>query len=65
MSDSPLIVKYESFHGTLATWDDLFSEAAEFASQISRDRLITISHSADRSNGVVTVWYWDEPGELP
>jgi hypothetical protein len=61
MSDTALIVKYESFQGTLASWDELFAEAAEFAAQISRERLITISHSADKSTGVVVVWYWDEP----
>ena len=51
------------FRGTLATWDDLFSEAAEFATKLGRERLITISHSADQSNGVVAVWYWAEPDE--
>jgi len=63
MSDPTLIVKFESFQGTLASWDELFSEAAEFASQLAPDRLITISHSADKSTGVVTVWYWDEPDD--
>ena len=62
MSDAVLIVQYECFRGTLTTWDDLFAEAAGFAAQISRDRLISISHSADKSQGVVTVWYWNEPG---
>ena len=51
-------VRYEVFRGTFATWDSLFAEAAAFASQIGRDRLISMSHSADSSDGVVTVWYW-------
>jgi hypothetical protein len=46
------------FRGTLKTWDDLFSQAAEFATEIGRDNLIAISHSADHSDGVVTVWFW-------
>jgi hypothetical protein len=61
MTDSKLVVKYEIFRGSFESWDSLFSDAAEFASQISRDRLIGISHSEDKNNGVVTVWYWNEP----
>ena len=64
MSDATLIVKCEYFPGTLATWDELFAEAAVFASQIGRERLIGISHSADQSKGVVAVWYWDELGNV-
>jgi len=51
-------VEYEMFRGTLATWDDLFAQAASFAGGIGRERLIGISHSADGGNGVVAVWYW-------
>jgi hypothetical protein len=65
MSDPTLIVKYREVRGgSLATWDELFEEAAEFATQIGRVRLIGISHSADESEGVVVVWYWDEPGNV-
>ena len=60
MTSTRLAVKYKFFRGTLATWDELFSQAAEFASTLDQQRLITISHSADQSNGVVTVWYWEE-----
>ena len=51
-------VRYEVFRGTLATWDALFSEAAEFATRIGPSRLIGIAHSEDNNDGVVTVWYW-------
>ena len=54
-------VRVKVFRGTLKTWDALFGEAASFASTIGRDRLITISHSEDRDDGVVAVWYWDKP----
>jgi hypothetical protein len=63
MSDPGLIVKYRDFRGTMATWDELFEEAAGFATSIGPERLVNISHSADRTEGVVTVWYWDEPGD--
>jgi hypothetical protein len=51
-------VRFEVFRGTFASWDTLFQQAAEFASQIGQDRLIGISHSCDKGDGVVTVWYW-------
>jgi hypothetical protein len=62
MRNHKLTVKFECFRGTFTTWDELFAEAAGFAAQIAPERLISISHSADQSRGVVTVWYWDEPG---
>ena len=51
------------FRGTFATWPDLFEQAAEFATKVGRDRLITIAHSEDKDDGVVTVWYWEDAGE--
>lgn len=51
-------VGYEVFRGTMATWDSLFSQAASFASEIGPEKLIGISHSEDKNEGVVTVWYW-------
>ncbi len=56
-------VACQHFKGTLKTWGQLFEEAAEFASEIGPERLISISHSADQSRGVVAVWYWDEEVE--
>ncbi len=52
-------VGFRYFRGTLASWDDLFDEAAEFATTIGRERLINISHSEDANEGVVTVWFWE------
>lgn len=51
-------VQFEVFRGTLISWHSLFEQAAEFASQLPPERLITISHSSDHNDGVVTVWYW-------
>ena len=51
-------VIYKVFRGTFATWNSLFDEAAAFASQLGSDRLISISHSEDKDDGVVAVWYW-------
>ncbi len=50
-------VKFKVFRGVLATWENLFNQAAEFASDVPQEKLISISHSEDKSDGVVTVWY--------
>ena len=60
MASTRLTVRFRMFRGTIATWDDLFSEAAAFATTLGRERLISISHSEDQQDGVVAVWYWDE-----
>ena len=44
----------------MASWESLFDEAARFATEIGRERLISISHSEDANEGVVTVWVWSE-----
>ena len=56
--------QFEVFRGTFASWHTLFAEAASFATRVGRGRVISISHSEDQNEGVVTVWYWataDEP----
>jgi hypothetical protein len=54
---------YRIFRGTLATWDDLFRQAADFATEIGTERVVNISHSDSHRHGVVTVWYWTPAGE--
>jgi hypothetical protein len=51
-------VRFEIFRSGMSSWQALFAEAAAFASRIGPDALINISHSADKGDGVVTVWYW-------
>jgi len=63
MSEGTRVVKFEIFRGSFESWDSLFTEAAEFASQVGREHLIGISHSEDKNNGVVTVWYWGNAGD--
>ena len=52
-------VQYRVFRGIWASFEALFSVAAAFASVLGPDRLISISHSEDENDGVVTVWYWE------
>ncbi len=53
-----MTAKFEVFRGVLTTWETLFARACDFASSLGPDRVISISHSCDRLDGVVTVWYW-------
>ena len=52
-------VCFRVFRGVWASFQQLFSEASAFATQLGKDRLISISHSEDQNDGIVTVWYWD------
>ena len=63
--EESLRVHFRVFRGTWASFNNLFSQASAFASEIGKDRLISISHSEDKDDGIVTVWYWDEGGPLP
>ena len=53
-------MKFKMFRGLFASWDTLFTHASEFATKIGKDRVINISHSNSRRDGVVTVWYWSD-----
>jgi hypothetical protein len=52
-------VKFRVFKSYTQSWVDLCAEAAEFASQQGRDRLISLSVSEDDNEGVIVVWYWE------
>jgi hypothetical protein len=56
-------VRYKLFKSSLTTWNDMCTEAAAFASTVQLDRLVSISHSADNSQGVIVVWYWGSESE--
>ena len=52
-------VKFEIFKSWTKSWPDLCAEAAAFASDRGRERIINISVSEDQNDGVIIVWYWD------
>ena len=56
--DDALRVAFKIFRSAHKRWPELFAEAANYATQVGRERLITISHSSDGGDGVVTVWFW-------
>jgi hypothetical protein len=43
--------------------ETMFQNAADFASQLPKGRVINISYSANGNQGIVCIWYWadDEP----
>jgi hypothetical protein len=46
------------FRGSLKSWPELFGQAADFATEIGVDHVISISHACAGSDGTVAVWYW-------
>ena len=54
---------YQVFRaGAFTTWETVFTQAADFATALGPERVISISHSEDQNRAVVTIWYWsDQP----
>jgi hypothetical protein len=57
-------LRFKKFTAIMKSWEDVFGEAADFASRLPTDRLLTISHSCDNSEGVVAVWFWATDDEF-
>lgn len=53
-------VEFKMFRGTFTSWERLLNDAAQFATQLGPERIISISQSEDHSDGLVVVWYWSE-----
>jgi len=53
---------FKSFDSKMASREKIFKAVVDFANKIDRKDLINLTHSEDRDNIVVTIWYWtDEP----
>ena len=52
--------EFRTFRGVLKSWEHLFADACAFATEMGKERVISISHSEDGNEGVVTVWYWSD-----
>ncbi len=53
------------FRGDPYSWDELFSEATEFATDLGPDRVVNLSHSTDKQEALVVVWYWTDVAVTP
>ena len=58
------VVRFEIFRGTFTSWPDLMAQAAEFASRVGQGNLVSISHSEDKDDGVIAVWYWSNDRDI-
>jgi len=56
----PLRARFKVFRNAWTSWESLFEEAADAAEEIGPTRLIGISHSEDKDDGVVAVWFWED-----
>ena len=57
-----MIVKCQTFVSGIKSWDKLATEAAEYATQVGKERLINISVVATGglgTEGFIFVWYWE------
>jgi hypothetical protein len=56
---------FKAFDSKMASREKLFKAAVEYANQLGRERILTLSHSEDRDNIVITIWYWAEEEITP
>jgi hypothetical protein len=56
-------IVYKSFDSKMASREKLFKAVVDFANRIERKDLITLTHSEDRDNIVVTIWYWTDEAD--
>jgi hypothetical protein len=52
-------VSFQVFNSSMKSWTDLCGEAAAFASEKGKERLINIPAAEDQNQGVIVVWHWD------
>ena len=52
-------VQVKIFSSTARSMGDICSDAADFASTIAPERLISISHTKEDTAIWVAVWYWE------
>jgi hypothetical protein len=53
-------ITFKSFDSKMASREKLFRAAMDFANKLDRKDLVNITHSEDRDNIVITVWYWTD-----
>jgi hypothetical protein len=58
-------ITFKSFDSKMASREKLFKTAVEFANKIDRKDMINITHSEDRDNIVITIWYYTDEAERP
>ena len=62
-----MTLKHAIFESATKSWEDLCDEAAAFATEVGRDKLINLSVAASggtegfgfAGRGIIVVWYWE------
>jgi hypothetical protein len=61
--DPTMRVRYRMFQSRFASREKVCDKAADFASTLTPDRLVSITYTEYKDDGCVTVWYWADEGE--
>src|SRR5437868_3174650 len=56
-------IAFKAFDSKMASREKLFKAALEFANKLEPKQIITFTHTEDRDNIVLTVWYWTEEAD--
>ena len=54
-----MAVKVRIFSSNARSLGDICSDAADFASTLAPERLVSISHAKEGTAAWVAVWYWE------
>ena len=58
-------MQHRIFRSQTKKWEVLMTEAAQFGTRLGPEKIVSISHSSDSSDGVITVWYRDDRPSQP
>lgn len=60
-------IRFQLFRSSWDSWETLLQNAASLATKLGPERVVSVSHSSDSGDGVVTVWYRaaDATGQKP
>jgi hypothetical protein len=50
-------VRFKLFESVIKSWTSLCQEAADFATSLPKDSLISVSHAQEGMRGSVIVWF--------
>jgi len=53
-------ITFKAFDSKMASREKLFKAGLEFANKLKREDIVSITHTEDRDNIVLTVWYWTD-----
>jgi len=61
--EATMRITFKAFDSKMASREKLFKAALDFANKLKREDLINVTHTEDRDNIVVCIWYWSDEQE--